>query len=252
MATKRSSSPFYANLSVLNNVNLHDTKCQREFMAAFNIYTSQSFLETVHSDKSIIPLDAAHAHTFRRIIRSIKAVTPTYRLLFDAMTKFARAENGTNTQVKKATIELVGLAEGKVLEHPYLHREEYMEALSKWEAANGGCKCDDEEEFDSDEKKEGKDGSVDGVVDDVSGKTRVLRKVGDDGETLEIHITEIGCPENIIRRHSTAFNMLDDGQVRSPFCQLQSGTNFEAAEKQKAFLFAESTEGKSENTGFEG
>jgi hypothetical protein len=222
--TSRNSSPFYANLSILNNVNLHDTKAQRELMVAFNLYTSQSFLDTVHSDKSMVPLNAAHAQTFRRIIRSIKTVTPTYRLLLDAMTKFASAAKGSAAQVKKATMELVGLAEGKVLEHPYLHREEYMEALERWEKANGGCKCDNEEAFDSDGKKDGDDGVdgvidgvVNGVVDDVSGKKSRLRKVGLDGETLEMHIAKIACPENVIRSHSANSNVLRNSQVCSSF-----------------------------------
>ena len=164
-------------------------------MFAFNLFTSRSFFQTVQSDKSPIPLNAAHAPTFRRIIRAIKSVTPDYPLLLDAMVKFSKAEKGSNAEVKTAAMELVGLAEGKVLEHPYWHQDEYLEALKKWEDSNGGCKCDDMEEDESDgmKAKEIFGSEEDVEMDECKGS--VASKVGIVHD-MKIEETEIGCAED--------------------------------------------------------
>ncbi|EPE35988.1 Zn2/Cys6 DNA-binding protein [Glarea lozoyensis ATCC 20868] len=191
--SSRSTSPLYNPCSVINNINLNDTKSLREFMVAFNAYINQSFLDTVTSDKSIIPLHAAHAQTFRRIIRSIKDYSPTHRLLLDAMTKFAAAANGSKADIKRATMGLVNLADSNALERPMHHPEEYMAALEKFESESGGCKCEDGDVFDSDEKKEGEDDVE--MQEVVSSNTRSTRKVREVQDS-EDENTETECSEN--------------------------------------------------------
>jgi uncharacterized protein YbcC (UPF0753/DUF2309 family) len=196
--SSRSTSPLYNPGSVINNINLNDTKSLREFMVAFNAYIAQSFLDTVTSDKSIIPLNAAHAQTFRRIIRSIKTNSATHRLLLDAMTKFAAAANGSKADVKKATMELVNLADSNTLERPVHHHEEYMAALEKFESESGGCKCEDGDVFDSDEKREVEDG--DEMHENVSGNTRSTRKFIEVPDS-ETETTETECSEDEMSKH---------------------------------------------------